>query len=108
VAAAARPARIHAIVSRSGRVDLAGHSLSQVRAPTLLIVGGNDEAVVHLNRDAYAALGALKAMEIVSGATHLFEEPGAMERVGVLTRDWFTQYLTGVPQQELSPWNPVT
>ncbi|MEO8608139.1 MAG: alpha/beta hydrolase [Chloroflexota bacterium] len=107
VAAAARPARIHAIVSRGGRVDLAGQALTQVQAPTLLIVGGYDEAsMVRLNQDSYAALRSHKAMEVVSGATHLFEEPGAMERVSILTRDWFAQYLTGIT--EPSPWNPVT
>lgn len=107
VAAAARTARIHAIVSRGGRVDLAGPALPQVLAPTLLIVGGHDEAsMVRLNHDSYAALRAHKAMEVVSGATHLFEEPGAMERVAVLTRDWFAHYLTGIPAP--SPWNPVT
>ena len=62
--------------------------------------------MVRLNQDSYAALRSPKAMEVVSGATHLFEEPGAMERVSVLTRDWFTHYLTGIP--EPSPWNPVT
>jgi putative phosphoribosyl transferase len=107
VAAAARPARIHAIVSRGGRVDLAGQALTQVLAPTLLIVGAHDEAsMVRLNQNSYAALRSHKAMEVVTGATHLFEEPGAMERVAVLTRDWFAHYLTGIP--EPSPWNPVT
>jgi putative phosphoribosyl transferase len=96
VAATARPVRIHAIVSRGGRVDLAGQALSQVRAPTLLIVGGYDEAVVRLNRDAFGVMPTLKAMEVIPGATHLFEEPGAMERVSTLTRDWFIRYLTGV------------
>jgi len=94
VAAAARPAQIHAVVSRGGRPDLAGQALSRVSAPTLLIVGAHDEPVLRVNRDAYAALRTLKAMEVVAGATHLFEEPGALERVAILTRDWFLQYLT--------------
>jgi dienelactone hydrolase len=98
VAAAARSTQIGAVVSRGGRPDLAGQSLAQVRAPTLLIVGGHDLVVVRLNREAYDALRTLKAMEIVPGATHLFEEPGAMERVSVLTRDWFIKYLTSVEE----------
>jgi putative phosphoribosyl transferase len=112
VATVARPNRISAIVSRGGRVDLAGQALSQVRAPTMLIVGGNDQAVVRLNRDAFGVMRTLKAMEVIPGATHLFEEPGAMERVSTMTRDWFVQYLTGVqtiPEPEPDPnrWNPV-
>jgi putative phosphoribosyl transferase len=106
VAAAARPERIRAIVSRGGRADLAGAALAQVHAPTLLIVGGHDEPVLRLNHSAYGALRTLKAMEIIPGATHLFEEPGAMERVAVLTRDWFLQYL--IPAPEPATWNPVT
>jgi putative phosphoribosyl transferase len=111
VAAVARPNRISAIVSRGGRVDLAGQALSQVRAPTLFIVGGHDQAVVRLNRDAFAVMRTLKAMEVIPGATHLFVEAGAMERVSTLTRDWFVQYLTGAQTvQESNPtrWNPVT
>lgn len=99
VTAAARPDRIGAIVSRGGRPDLAGQALHSVRAPTLLIVGGHDEAVVRLNRDAFNALRTLKAMEIVPGAGHLFEEPGTLERVAELARGWFIQYLTRVPEQ---------
>jgi dienelactone hydrolase len=98
VAAAARPTRIAAIVSRGGRPDLAGQSLAQVHAPTLLIVGGHDEVVVRLNRMAYDTLRTIKALEIVPGATHLFEEPGAMERVSILTRDWFIHYLTSIKE----------
>jgi len=108
VAAVARPNRISAIVSRGGRVDLAGQALSQVRAPTLLIVGGHDEAVMRLNRDAFGMMRTLKAMEVIPGATHLFEEPGAMERVATLTRDWFVQYLAGVQHREPPHWNLVT
>jgi dienelactone hydrolase len=98
VAAAARPLRIGAVVSRGGRVDLAGQALSQLRAPTLMIAGGHDQPIVRLNRDAYAAMRTLKAMEVIPGAGHLFEELGAMERVSTLTRDWFVQYLTGVQE----------
>jgi putative phosphoribosyl transferase len=98
VAAAARPDRIGAIVSRGGRPDLAGQALQTVRAPTLLIVGGQDEAVIRLNRDAYNALRTLKAMEIVPGAGHLFEEPGTLERVAEVARGWFIQYLNRVQE----------
>ena len=99
VAAAARPDRVGAIVSRGGRPDLARQALQTVRAPTLLIVGGQDEAVIKLNRDAYNALRTLKAMEIVPGAGHLFEEPGTLERVAEVARGWFIQYLNRVPEQ---------
>jgi len=97
-AAAERPVQIEAVVSRGGRPDLAGDALRRVRAPTLLIVGGRDEQVIRLNRDAYAALRTLKALEIIPGATHLFEEPGTLERAATLARDWFIQYLTRVPE----------
>jgi len=107
VATVARPNRISAIVSRGGRVDLAGQALSQVRAPTLLIVGGHDDAVMRLNRDAFGVMRTLKAMEVIPGATHLFEEAGAMERVAILTHDWFVQYLMGVQHQEPPHWNLV-
>lgn len=94
VAAAEKPEQVAAIVSRGGRPDLAGEALSRVRAPTLLIVGGNDELVIELNRQALARLAAgEKQLVIVPGATHLFEEPGALEQVAVLARDWFTRYL---------------
>jgi putative phosphoribosyl transferase len=99
VAAAARPDRVGAIVSRGGRADLAGQALQTVRAPTLLIVGGQDEAVIRLNRDAFNVMRTLKAMEIVPGAGHLFEEAGALERVAELARGWFIQYLNRVPEQ---------
>ncbi|HEU5434537.1 MAG TPA: dienelactone hydrolase family protein, partial [Thermomicrobiales bacterium] len=81
VAAAARPARVGAVVSRGGRPDLAGEALPRVEAPTLLIVGGRDEQVIALNESALAALQCAKQLVIVPGATHLFEEPGALERV---------------------------
>ncbi len=93
VAAAERPDDIHAVVSRGGRPDLADPVLPQVRAPTLLIIGGSDDIVVDLNRQAFARLKAEKQIEIVPGATHLFEEPGALEEVSRLAGDWFKRYL---------------
>jgi putative phosphoribosyl transferase len=93
VAAARLPGRVRAIVSRGGRPDLAGGSLPSVAAPTLLIVGGNDEPVIGLNEEAMAALRCEKRLVIVPGATHLFEEPGTLERVAELARDWFLRYL---------------
>jgi putative phosphoribosyl transferase len=94
VAAAQRPDGVGAIVSRGGRPDLAGPALARVRAPTLLIVGGNDFEVVELNRRALALLRCEKQLEIVPGATHLFEEPGALEEVARLACEWFERYLT--------------
>lgn len=93
-AAAAPDADIGAVVSRGGRPDLAGPLLPAVRAPTLLIVGGNDPLVIDLNREAEAALRAETRMEIVPGATHLFEERGALQQVADLARDWFVSHLT--------------
>jgi dienelactone hydrolase len=93
VAAAERPEVVKAIVSRGGRPDLAGPALSRVRAPTLLIVGSRDELVIELNRVALKELRSEKRLEIVPGATHLFEEPGTLEEVGRLARDWFVRYL---------------
>jgi dienelactone hydrolase len=93
VAAAERADRVDAVVSRGGRPDLAGAALARVKAPTLLIVGGHDVAVIGLNRDALARLRTEARIEIVSGATHLFEEPGALERVADLARLWFARYL---------------
>lgn len=89
VAAVERPDRISAIVSRGGRPDLAGPALAQVQAPTLLIVGGADELVLELNRQALAELPGRKQLEVVPGATHLFEEPGKLEEVARLARHWF-------------------
>lgn len=83
---------IAAVVSRGGRPDLAGDALAQVLAPTLLIVGGEDGAVLELNRQAYAALSCGKSLEIVPGATHLFEEPGALEQVAALASSWFVRH----------------
>src|SRR5919199_5595555 len=93
VAAAERPGDIGAVVSRGGRPDLAGENLSHVRAPTLLIVGGNDRPVIGMNQEALAQLRVEKKLEIVPGASHLFEEPGALEAVARLARDWFSRYL---------------
>ena len=95
VAAARQPDAVHAVVSRGGRPDLAGPALAEVRPPTLLIVGGRDELVLDLNRQAQAAMTRSVAVEveIVRGATHLFEERGALERVAELARDWFLRHL---------------
>lgn len=93
VAAAERPERVGAIVSRGGRPDLAGPALAQVECPTLLIVGGHDLPVIEMNRDALGQLRATKDLVIVPSATHLFEEPGALEEVARLAGDWFERYL---------------
>ena len=84
---------VGAVVSRGGRPDLAGESLTRVRAPTLLIVGGRDEVVLELNRRAQAAIPAECQIAVIPGATHLFEEPGTLEKVAVLARDWFINHL---------------
>ncbi|HWS48300.1 MAG TPA: dienelactone hydrolase family protein [Acidimicrobiia bacterium] len=93
VAAAARPDAVGAVVSRGGRPDLARSSLAQVQAPTLLIVGGDDVPVIAMNREAMAALRVEKKLEIVPGATHLFEEPGTLEHVARSARRWFEDHL---------------
>ena len=93
IAAAKRPALVHAVVSRGGRPDLADAALDVVSAPTLLIVGGRDDVVIELNRQAYARIRAPKELAIVPGATHLFEEPGALDRVATLARDWFVRHI---------------
>ena len=93
VAAAQRPEAVGAVVSRGGRPDLAGEALPRVQTPTLLIVGGNDVPVIALNEQAMTQLRAEKQLVIVPGATHLFEEPGALEEVARLARDWFLRYL---------------
>jgi dienelactone hydrolase len=93
IAAAERPDLVRAVVSRGGRPDLAGAHLARVRAPTLLIVGANDDAVIHLNRQARAALTCPSRLDLVPGATHLFEEPGTLEQVAQLARAWFTEHL---------------
>jgi len=98
IAATERPDVVEAIVSRGGRPDLAGPVLPDVKAPTLLIVGGNDIPVIELNQQALAQLRTEKKLEIVPGATHLFEEPGALEQVAQLARQWFQRYLTSQVQ----------
>ncbi len=92
-AAALRPDPVGAIVSRGGRPDLAGAALIRVRAPTLLIIGENDEQVIQLNRAALAQLRCEKQLVIVPGATHLFEEPGALDVVARLAHDWIERHL---------------
>ena len=99
VAASREPTRIAAVVSRGGRPDLAGEALAQVRAPTLLIVGSLDTQVLQLNRLAQAQLGGPSELAIVPGATHLFEEPGTLDEVTRLARDWFVRYLKVRPGQ---------
>ena len=98
IAAAELPERVDAVVSRGGRPDLAGSSLSKVQAPTLLIVGANDEAVIHLNEQALAQMkpGAEKKLMIVPGASHLFEEPGTLEYAARLATNWFQTQLSPV------------
>ncbi len=95
IAAAERPHAVRAVVSRGGRPDLASRALPEVKAPTLLIVGGEDRPVIQMNQDALRQLRCEKALEIVPGATHLFEEPGALEEVGRLAAQWFADHLTG-------------
>jgi pimeloyl-ACP methyl ester carboxylesterase len=93
VAAARRPDRVAAVVSRGGRPDLAADALPLVKAPTLLIVGGDDGAVIGMNRDAFDRMNAVRKLEIIPGASHLFEEPGTLERVAELAREWFQTHL---------------
>lgn len=99
VAAADRAQAVKAVVSRGGRPDLAGPALRQVRAPTLLIVGGDDEPVIGLNKAAMEHMTAEASLVIVPGASHLFEEPGTLEEVARLAAEWFGRYLVarGVP-----------
>jgi pimeloyl-ACP methyl ester carboxylesterase len=93
VAAARQPENVRAIVSRGGRPDLAGPYLQDVTAPTLLIVGGDDTVVIRLNEEALLHMRAEAKLEIVPGATHLFEEPGALEKVAELATNWFSQHM---------------
>ncbi len=95
VEAAAHPERVGAVVSRGGRPDLAGAALPGVRSPTLLIVGGADDVVIELNREAMGQMRCEVKLEIVPGATHLFEEPGTLEIVAGSARDWFVDHLVG-------------
>ena len=94
IAAAELPAEIKAVVSRGGRPDLALDYLQKVKAPTLLIVGGNDTVVIDLNKKALARLSVVKKLEIVPGASHLFEEHGKLEEVAKLSVDWFLAHLS--------------
>jgi putative phosphoribosyl transferase len=97
IAAARRPERVQAIVSRGGRPDLAGNTIRDVRAPTLLIVGGADPVVLRLNRLVQSQLGGRSALTVVRGATHLFEEPGALDAVTAAATTWFLEHLKGSP-----------
>ena len=99
-AAAERPDLVGAVVSRGGRPDLAGLALPRVKAPTLLIVGGSDYPVISLNRDALQYMSCERSLEVVPGATHLFEEAGALESVARLSGDWFRRYLAGDRSRE--------
>jgi putative phosphoribosyl transferase len=94
IAAAHLPDSIHAVVSRGGRPDLAGSALARVKAPTLLIVGGDDPAVIDLNEEALNQLQCVKRLDIVPGATHLFEERGTLEQVAELASDWFKKHVS--------------
>ena len=93
VAAIEVPQEVRAVVSRGGRPDLAGEALPKVQVPTLLIVGGNDDVVIELNEQARDRMRCEVKLEIVPGATHLFEEPGALEKVATLASDWFVAHL---------------
>jgi putative phosphoribosyl transferase len=101
VAAAELGKEVGAVVSRGGRPDLAGESLAQVTSPTLLIVGGRDELVIDLNQKAYDQLRCRKELKIIPGATHLFEEPGALEEVARLAAEWFNKHFRA---DELARW----
>ena len=103
IAAARRPGRVRTVVSRGGRPDLAGESLEHVRSPTLLVVGELDEPVIRMNQDARARMPAESDLEIIPGATHLFEEPGALSQVASLARDWFVDHLGERTSTSLSP-----
>jgi dienelactone hydrolase len=103
IAAAELPDDIGAVVSRGGRPDLASAALARVRAPTLLIVGGDDTPVIQMNRSAMERMPGEVRLEIVQGATHLFEEPGALERVADLAGDWFAGHLPERPSPARAP-----
>jgi len=97
IAAAERPELVGAVVSRGGRPDLAGQALARVRAPTLLIVGGNDDTVLSLNEEALDRMTCERNLGVIAGATHLFEEPGALGQVATLASRWFRKHLQGLP-----------
>jgi len=99
VAAAERPSLVGAVVSRGGRPDLAGEALGRVKAPTLLIVGSEDHQVLELNRGAQRRLGGASDLAVVPGASHLFEEPGALEEVALLAAVWFGRHLVPAPSR---------
>ena len=101
IAAAERPDLTRAVISRGGRPDLAGEALHRVQAPTLLIVGGNDEPVIEMNRGAMSRMRAPVHLQIVPGATHLFEERGALEEVSRLATEWCQRYLRAYPPEGL-------
>jgi len=94
MAAVDAPHNVDAVVSRGGRPDLAGEALRKVKAPTLLIVGGNDDIVIELNEQARDKMRCEVKLETIPGATHLFEEPGALEKVAQLASQWFSRHLT--------------
>ena len=99
-AAGREPSRVHAVVSRGGRPDLAGAALAQVESPVLLIVGGHDEAILGLNRQALARLDGVSHLSIIRGATHLFEEPGALEEVARQATHFFAKHLAREPMRQ--------
>ncbi|HYS15281.1 MAG TPA: dienelactone hydrolase family protein [Candidatus Binatia bacterium] len=106
IAAAERPDAVRAVVSRGGRPDMAGPALARVQAPTLLIVGEADFLVVRLNQEAFAKLTCEKRLVIVPGATHLFEEPGALDEVAHLAREWLERYLALAETRVSGPGAP--
>lgn len=106
VAAAERPQDVGAVVSRGGRPDLAGEALGRLRQPTLLVVGGDDVDVMGLNRLAYDEMVCVRELLSVPGATHLFEEAGALEAAARMARDWFRQHLTSAPEASPSRIGP--
>jgi dienelactone hydrolase len=105
VAAALRPEGVRAVVCRGGRAELAGQALSDVLAPTLLVVGSLDEPMVELNRSALERLACVRQLELVGGASHLFEEPGALDRVAELAGGWFERHLPAarIPAEPTQP-----
>jgi putative phosphoribosyl transferase len=107
LAAAAQDPMVCAVVSRGGRPDLALRHLAEVRAPTLLIVGGRDYGVIELNERAYNLLRCQKSFKIVPGATHLFEESGTLEQVAELASDWFVLHMKGAPLAHVSASDPI-
>lgn len=99
IAASRRPRVVLAVVSRGGRPDLAREALERVQTPTLLIVGGDDETVLEVNKDAYERIPSTKQLAIVPGASHSFEEPGALDQVARLADGWFREHLSAPPER---------